>query len=1035
MKHDRQISFTPLITVLFFLSGACALAYEVAWTRMLVLAAGGCTHALTSVLAAYMGGLALGSWTGGRLADRFDRPGLLYGLLEGGIAVTAVAATLLIPLLPLLLHAGTSVLGQGWPFIIFRFLVCAGLLVVPTALMGATFPVILRAFSFLGVNIGRSAGILYAANTAGAMAGAIISGFAIIPALGYHGAVYAAAVGNLLVMAAVLAVPGLRSEPGEGSVVTTPAYPAAFGPGRGFRLLAAGYAVSGFAAMLYQVGWSRAIALSIGTTTYAVSIILAAFIGGLMLGGLIITPIIDRLRRPMLAAAGLEAAIGLSALAIMPAFSLLACKMYDWSGLTQGDFAAALGLRFGSAFALVLVPTAAMGALMPVAVALATRLRPGVAAPAGAIYAANTAGSILGAVASGFFLLDLVGIERALWIATFLNLLVAAAWFLGSEASRLRAAFAGGGLLLAGASGVWLLPHWDQAVMNSGPYLYADRLRQKLGPGVDTRRAITQNIRVLFYADGPEATVTVQELKESGARNLTINGKVDASTTSDMSTQVLSAHLPLLLHGRPRTAMILGLASGITAGSAQLWGLDDLDCVEISPEVVAASRYFAAENRLDYDDPRFHLMITDARNYLALSDVRYDVIILEPTNPWVSGMSMLFTREFYALLRSRLNDGGLAAAWVPAYNMDRESVQLILRSFLSAFPEASMWELIPGGDYLLVGSTRPLSVTVSGLDRLASGPRLAEDLRRVGVRSGRDLLARFLMGPDRLREVAGPGPLHVDDRLQLEFSAPRLMCRPESARMPGIVNDIILRHQPATVIAPDLPASDADSFLRRRESFFTALLASMTGADGGVGGAVGRWRAAMAEAEGGYPSAFAASNLSRLLLLVGDALAQAGRNDEAVAAWSESFELGASSSAPTRRLIEYHQSRRQPDLARRWAERSLSRFPHDPLALHVLGEAALEAGDLSRAEPLLRRAVAAQPENLQARIQLGLTLALAGRMAEAELETRAALELDPERVETLVILAHLAGDQGRKEESEKLLARARRLAPDHPALR
>ena len=1039
------------ITGLFFLSGAAGLIYEVAWTRMFAKVAGGTTHALTAVLVAYMAGLALGSFLAGRWVDtKVRRPILAYGILEGGIGIFAIFSPLLIPaLLPVLKLLRPLLGAQSWAFDLFRFFFSALVLVVPTTLMGATFPILVRGLLFRRERFGLFAGLLYAANTLGAMTGALVSGFALIPALGLRAAVWSAAGLNLMILLVVAIIPALREQTAERRVLLEKAGAETEGAGRLLGLVLWGYGLSGLCAMVYQVGWARVLALLLGNSTYALGLILAAYIGGLFLGGALITPLADRLQRPLAWAAGIEAAIGLSALAVMPLFEWATGRMFTWSLVFQDRFGAYQALRFAAAFGLILLPTLFMGALFPLVVKIAGTLKPGVAEPAGQVYAANTVGAILGAFLAGYLLIRALGVENSLRLATGLSVAVGLVWLLVSGAGSfrfLRLPLAGT-LAAAAAAGLILVPRWDPLLMNSGPYLYARLFETQLQQGIGIRE-ILSNDELLFYREGVEATVSVVQARDSGERVLRINGKADASTRGDLPTEVLSAHLPLLLHPAPKKVMVLGLASGITAGSALLHPeVERVDCVEISPEVMEASHYFADTSRLDYHDPRLHLILDDARNYLALSDVRYDVIIIEPTNPWVAGLGMLFTREFYQLIADHLEPGGLALIFFPAYDMDADTVRMVLRTYASVFPETALWETIPVADYLVAGSREPFRLDLAGWQKRMAEPAVAADLARVEV-EGIGLLANFVMGSQRLTQAAGPGPLHTDDRSQLEFDMPRLLGRPRAPRLLGILREVLSGHEPAPVIVAAGTASEwgtaseccpeararLEGFDRARSLFYRAFQVSQEAVAGpsGLDRMIQAWQEVLRACGGNWPRQFAARELAGPLAARGNFRLAEGDPAGATADWEESFHLNPFSYQASDQLIGFYFEAGEREPARVWAMNALRYLPGNAYALAVLGQLAQKDGDLVGAERRFREALSASPGTLELRWNLALALIRQGKFAEAEPELRTLVAGDSGQAKYWAGLAYVMKKEGRLEEARHYLEQARKLDPNAP---
>lgn len=1049
MVKERSLTeragFSFFMAGLFFLSGACGLIYEMAWTRMLTVVAGGATRALTAVLVAYMSGLALGSFLAGRWVDRRGlRPVLAYGVLEGGIGVCALVLSAVIPALVPVLKLGRSLFGeQSLLFDLYRFAVSALALVVPTTLMGATFPVLFRGLLGRRERFGFTSGLLYVSNTLGAVAGSLGSAFFLIPALGFRAATWAAAAVNFFLCFLVLAFRSLRERRVEAEVLRR--RPEEKGESaRLWRVVAAGYGLSGLAAMIYQVGWARALSLSLGNSTYALGLIFAAYIGGLALGGLLITPVVDRLRRPLLWAAGLEAGIALSALLFLPLFEVVTARMFNWSLAFRESFRAFQGVRFLAAFLLILLPTLAMGALFPVVVRLGGRLRAGAGEPTGIIYAANTLGAIVGAFLAGHVLIRGLGVHASLLAATGLSALIGTAWIFFSDLPPKTRSLTGSALLSLSALAMLLTPGWDPILMNSGPYMYAEVFQEQLKRGEDIREVLSNYYDLRFHEEDMECTVSVLEFLASRELYLRINGKTDASSHADMPSQVLCAQLPLLLHPDPKKVMMLGLASGVSAGSVLLHPVEKLDCVEISPAVARASRLFADLNRLPQNDPRFHLILDDARNFLALSNNRYDVIIIESTNPWIAGISALFTREFFNLLAEHLTPRGLALIFIPVYDLNADTVKMVLRTFGQAFPYCTLWESIPNADYFVIGSREPFAVDPDRFLSRARNPAVKEDLARIKVFSGLEIFARFVMGPERFNRAKGEGELHLDDRRQLEYVAPRLMEEPWAGRLLRIVKEVLVYHEPATsLFSPFSPPLAEDqlallqSYDRAREAFYQAVLRSLstTPEHFSFDGLLRSWREVMAICAGRFPCDTAAKEMEQLLTMRGEEKLRAGDEKSAAEDFFLALELNPDSSLAADTMIEYHLPRGNDEEVRKWAEKALAHLPGDAIALLALGQLELKANRPAKAEPLLRELVRVIPASAASRFLLGLSLARQKRLMEAETELHLALESDPRHVDSLFLLSEILITQGRRNEAKKYLNRARKLAPSHPKLK
>ncbi|MFO8056927.1 MAG: fused MFS/spermidine synthase [bacterium] len=1013
------------------MSGASALVYEVAWVRKFSVVAGGSTRSLTAVLAAYMGGLALGSFLGGRYIDRRkSRPFVVYAVLEGLVGVSAFLLTLLIPALVPVLKVGRELFGAAsFGFDFYRFLISALVMFIPTTLMGATFPVLIKGVLSSKSRFGAVAGVLYASNTLGAMAGSLLAGFLLIPSLGLFRTIGVAAVLNVSILAVALAIPYFRRVRTEASGEKAAA-------GRAGRrtflswVFLWGYAVSGLCAMVYQVGWARALSLSLGSSTYAVGIIFASFIGGLALGGFIISPVVDRMKSRLLLAAGLEVLIGLSAIAVIPLFESVTIEMFYWSRDYQARFGMYQLVRFAAAFGLILVPTIAMGALFPVVVKIIGSIETGVGEPAGQVFGFNTVGGIVGAFLAAHVFIRFLGLENALLAATAISVAVGVIWLLVSPGGR-RLFRWGAAVGLAGAAtgGILLVPQWDPLFMNSGPYMYSEILEKDFPESLDLRDFLHDNERILFHEAGVEATVSVMEWRRTLVRTLTINGKVDASSKKDMPTQVLSAHLPLLLHPHPKEIMMLGLASGVSAGSALLHPVEQVDCAEISPAVVSASRLFKEEgvSKLDYEDPRFNLILDDGRHFLDLSEKRYDVIIAEPSNPWIAGMSVLFTREFFSIMKKHLKPGGVALIWIGAYDMDSYTVKMLLRTFQDVFENSTIWESKPAVDYFLIGSTKPIEVDLEKFIKRAGRKKIAEDLARVNINRPRQLLARFVMGPDTIRQVAGEGPLHTDDRRQLEFMLPKIKKQEKDKRIAEILITILSAHQPASSIVSGADAEDEklfEDFHLNRSIYYRTLHKRLAprqpeGEGGNAALRIQNWYNLIHRCQGAFPAEFAEEKLSMLLYRRAKGYLKEGMTGKALEDLKEAFKLDPENSNAAGMLIAQYNERGQTREAVRWARKVLEAIPRDPYALSVVANYERSRGQVKRAEYLFRLAVEASPRNREYRYNLAVFLAQTGKLEKARKHLETMFKYNPPTPTSKELYCHLLNDLDEKAKANK----------------
>jgi spermidine synthase len=750
------------------LSGVAALVYQVLWSRQLALVLGTGTEAVAVVLSSFMAGLGLGS----ALAARFlsSGPGSpsplhlrrVYAVLEGLIAGAAVLLPFAFGLVP----AWLEPLYEPSPvaFRVARLALAASLLVLPTTAMGATLPVLVGLAHPPSAGAGRTAGWLYALNTVGAVLGALATPLLLLPSLGLARTGMAAAVANV---AAALLVLGARdTSPKEPTARAAATVTAASPLSRNARLVLAVSFLSGLGALAHEVAWTRAMVLLVGPTVYAFAFVVAAVIAGLALGSALAGRLTSRLEQPVLALARVQAGIVAAALLVIPLVGRLPLVVGRATHALVGEPARLLATEALATFAILLVPAAFLGASFPFAVQVLGREGVPAGAAAGRVLAWNTLGALVGPLLAAYVLLPAFGLQSTLKMAAGVHVVAAVVAVIAvpSAAARRQP------LLAVGlcATALVLLPRWDEVLLAGGAYRYGHR---------EEPEELEESLRageLLYYRDGAVSTVSVKRLGATKA--LAVDGKVDATNTADMATQKLIAHIPLLLHGHARDGLVVGLGSGATAASALTYPLEHLEVVEISKEVIEAARtHFAEVHHGVLDDARVTLRVTDARNHLQLTSRRFDVILSEPSNPWMAGVAGLFTREFFALVRARLRPGGLFGQWLHVYGLPVEDVRSVVGGFAEVFPESALFQ-ITEGDLLLVGAAgRWPEPTPDEFAAVWARPEVAEDLRGAGLGEVGTLGTLFLLGPGRLEIFAGGAPRHTDDQPILELRAARAM--------------------------------------------------------------------------------------------------------------------------------------------------------------------------------------------------------------------------------------------------------------------
>ena len=774
------------IYLLFFLSGAAALVYQVVWVRSFTLIFGGSHLAVTAVLAIFMAGLALGGYVIGRIVDRVERPLGLYGLLELGIAASALVFVSLMYVYPSVyvpLARGRD--GSILYLTVLRMLFAIVALIVPTTLMGGTLPVLSRFVSRRRPDTLRtSLSLLYGLNTLGAVFGALLAGFVLLRLYAVSTTLFLAIATNVVIGLVSLALqaglsPGasLESSSPEGSDGTTPTGHAA---AWSCRLVLWGIGISGFCALGYEVLWSRVLTIAVGASVYGFTIMLVAFLTGIALGskayGLVRSLVGGRAPALGLTIMGfglVQVAIGGTAFLVtffLRDVPMVAVRLHGvFFQSPTGSFGARAWSNFALAFLYMVVPAFFMGAAFPLAGEVHARYRRAVGRAVGEVLAYNTVGAILGAGISGFVLIHLFGIERSLLLLSLLNVGTGLVVLAGLGRTRWPAAGTATATLVA----LCLLAVSPEAFrLWDTKYFAIFRSNQpEAFQTPEMVREAVENTDVIYYAEGVESIVSVIQVKGGGLSFLT-NGRVEASShLQAQQVQLTLGHLPMLLARNPRRALVVGLGSGMTLGAISVHpGLEEVTLAEIEPKVIGVAKAFAAYNHRVLESPKLRVVFNDGRNFLLTTSDMFDVITADPIHPWFRGAGYLYTSQYFRLAAKHLNPGGVVAQWLPIYELTPDDLRSIVRTFREHFAYTLLW--LTHYDAELVGSNVPFVLDEGALARRMAPPDVAGDLARVMMGSPTDLLSYFVMGTEGMARFSRDGILNTDDRLYLEFSAP-----------------------------------------------------------------------------------------------------------------------------------------------------------------------------------------------------------------------------------------------------------------------
>jgi spermidine synthase len=782
--------FKASVGFIFLLSGMSGLVYEVLWAKFLVLFIGNTTYAHSLVIAVFMSGLSVGYYFWGRVVDYRPRHALLvYAALEIAVGLYALGYFQLFNFFTnrLFLQLASGMLGSPWLMALKFALICATM-ILPTFLMGGTLPALTKVFVRQIRETNTEVARLYFLNSLGGVFGCLLAGFYLIPNHGLREPVVFAGCLNLIIGVAAFVLASGKREDTEygayGEAGQEISRSTDFAGNVGWLLLAT--ALCGGVAMVYEIGWVRLLSLVLGSATYSFSVMLAAFISGIALGAYVLERIGRRVRRPFLFFGLLQIGIALSVLLTLPLYERLPYLFLKLRLILEpsaATFAMFQCLQFGLCFFLMFLPTTLSGMTLPLVSQLASRHLESIGRSVGSVFCWNTLGTVAGAMLAGLVLLPHVGIERTLRAGGFLSLTIGAFAVLFVR----RLSFSSKGILLVTPLAlvlpvVLLAPRWDPLVMQSGVF----RWRESRVPenfAVFSARLKTE-ATTLFYKDGLNASVAVEkEVGRRGREDLTlkINGKPDASRYGDLKTQLLLAHIPMLLHPNPRRILVIGFGSGISLGAVLRYPVERVDLVEIEPAVIDAGRFFSRDHHDALTDPRVHLHLDDARTFLLLTGQKYDVIISEPSNPWIAGIGNLFTKEFYEAMNRTLRKGGLVCQWFHSYEMSDALVRAILRTFLTSFPNATLWN--GGTDYYLLGSRHPFRPHWGQIEKRMEQPQVREDLARIAIADVPSLLSTQALSGPGLAAAAGEGALNLDHMPLLEYRAPRAFYIGEDATL------------------------------------------------------------------------------------------------------------------------------------------------------------------------------------------------------------------------------------------------------------
>ena len=780
-----------IIYLMFFLSGAAALIYQVVWVRSLTLIFGGSHLAVTAVLSIFMAGLAIGGYVIGKYVDTVRKPLRLYGLLEVGIALFAAIFIGLMDLYPTLYIP----LAQGRddsPLYLssIRILFSIFALIVPTTLMGGTLPVLSRFISRQPKKLRNHLSFLYGFNTFGAVLGATAAGFFLLRLYSVSTAfsiaiVTNASIGLVSILLQDKASALFAAEASASQAESSLPNPAPGSPDRTdnilpYKLVLWGIGVSGFCALGYEVLWTRVLTIVVGASVYGFTIMLVAFLTGIAVGseayGLF--PKIFRLPdkgagRSIFWFGIVQVIIGLTAclvtLFIRDLPENIAGLQNYFSRISPGLFSAKLWANFVLAFSYMVVPAFFMGVAFPLAGSVHAEYKKKIGSAVGEVLAYNTVGAILGAAVSGLAMIYLFGIERSLEMLIVIN--IGFGLLVIASITNNKHAIIGVTAMIASVLLFFAFNQQDLRMWDTKYFAIYRNNQPKVFRTPDKIREVAANTDILYYAEGIEAIVSSIQVK-GGEQSFITNGRVEASSAlQDQQCQFTLGHLPMLLNKNPKRVLVVGTGSGMTLGATSAHrGVERIILAEIEPKVIGVARTFEQYNHHVLDNPKLKVIFNDGRNFLLTTKETFDVITADPIHPWFRGAGYLYSAEYFRLAAKHLRPGGMVCQWLPLYEMTSENVKSVVRTFQEHFPYTMLW--LTHNDAEIVGSNAPIIIDEAELDGRIADAELAKDLKRVMMGSATEFLSYFVMGTEGMKKFAQGAIVNTDDNLYLEFSAP-----------------------------------------------------------------------------------------------------------------------------------------------------------------------------------------------------------------------------------------------------------------------
>ena len=761
MRNKKTRGF---IFVFFFISGAACLVYGIAWTRMFTLVFGNTTLAVSTVLSAFMAGLALGSYYFGKLIDKKENPLKFFAAFEIGIGIIAFFIPLFIHFSNYFYSLKYDIFGLNYFILSFAgFFISFLIMLIPTAMMGGTLPVLSKYFIRKKTDLGSKVGVLYSINTFGAVIGCFLAGFYMISTFGVNASVYLFAVINVLIGISiwimsrkeVIEESALKEEVISTSELKNLETKNIEHTRTIEKVVLYGFALSGFCALAYGVLWTRILIYVITASVYAFSIMLTIFLFGLALGGYIGGKLSDRFDGIKLFSI-IEILIGFIALGtvyLLSDFLDIHNKLADVLG-EDGWYKWNI-IRFVETGFILFIPTLLMGSIFPIVGKVWTGNIKKVGSSIGKVYSFNIIGSLLGLVIAGFIIVPFLGIPKGIMVIAFINIIIGTTVFYLIPTIKLQIKVPITAILLA-------------LIVTQPFYIKKDEFLSLLN-------RFEEGSELIYFKEGISGTVTVHSYPEYyfEGKRIAIDGTNVAGTEFMLrTTQKLQGHLPLLIHGNAKKVMQIGFGSGETSNAVLLHNVDRLDMVELSEDVLKTTEiYFSDMNKGVIKDKRLNPIMMDGKNYAILTKEKFDVVINYPKYPTAGACASLYTKDHFLTLSRKLNENGVVSTWVPL-DLATDDFRMILKTFQSVFPYSYFWNVSNSTNKhgILIGMKNRLGLDYNHFVEMMGDEKIKEDLGEVNLSNPVALLDGFLLNEEDIKVLTRYAAVNTDNKPLLEFS-------------------------------------------------------------------------------------------------------------------------------------------------------------------------------------------------------------------------------------------------------------------------